>query len=149
MKKILSVIICLSILCSCQTQEKIKRENEEKNIKKIKENIDKEKIPETTKEWKIDTKTKKVLTIICTNKSKKCKDLKNNVNKIKEEIKIYYIEIDNLTEEEKEIYKTTYTLNDYTGYLPYIMLTDKDKLINTKTDIYKLEDLEKIIKKEQ
>ena len=75
--------------------------------------------------------------------------MKNNVNKIKEEIKIYYIEIDNLTEEEKEIYKTTYTLNDYTGYLPYIMLTDKDKLINTKTDIYKLEDLEKIIKKEQ
>ena len=29
------------------------------------------------------------------------------------------------------------------------MLIDNDKLLDTKTDVYKLEDLKKIIKKEQ
>ena len=57
------------------------------------------------------------------------------------------IEIDKITEEEKDIYKKTYELKDYTGYLPYIMLIEKNKLLVTKTDIYKLEDLKKIIKK--
>ncbi len=149
MKKMLLIIMSISILCSCQTQEELKKAKELDNKNEIKENLDKKNIPETTKEWIIDSKTEKTLTIICTDKSKKCKEIKNNLKELEKEIKTYYIEIDNITKEEKEIYKTTYELNNYTGYLPYIMLIDNDKLLDTKTDVYKLEDLKKIIKKEQ
>ena len=149
MKKMLLIIMSISILCSCQTQEELKKKKELDNKNEIKENLDKKNIPETTKEWIIDSKTEKTLTIICTDKSKKCKEIKNNLKELEKEIKTYYIEIDNITKEEKEIYKTTYELNNYTGYLPYIMLIDNDKLLDTKTDVYKLEDLKKIIKKEQ
>ena len=149
MKKILLIILSLGILCSCQTQEEIKKEIELKKIEDIKENVKNENIPENTKEWIIDTKTRKTLTILCTIESKKCEKIKNNVNKLNEEIKTHYIEIDKISNEEKDIYKKTYELKDYTGYLPYIMLIEKDKLLVTKTDIYKLEDIEKIIKIEQ
>ena len=147
MKKMLLTILSLGILCSCQTQEEIKKEQELKELETIKEHVKNENIPENVKEWLIDSKTQKILTILCTKESKKCEKIKSNVDELNKEVKTYYVEIDKITEEEKDIYKKTYELKDYTGYLPYIMLIEKDKLLVTKTDIYKLEDIKKIIKK--
>ena len=137
MKKMLLTILSLGILCSCQTQEEIKKEQELKELETIKEHVKNENIPENVKEWLIDSKTQKILTILCTKESKKCEKIKSNVDELNKEVKTYYVEIDKITEEEKDIYKKTYELKDYTGYLPYIMLIEKDKLLVTKTDIYK------------
>ena len=147
MKKMLLTILSLGILCSCQTQEEIQKEQELKELETIKEHVKNENIPENVKEWLIDSKTQKILTILCTKESKKCEKIKSNVDELNKEVKTYYVEIDKITEEEKDIYKKTYELKDYTGYLPYIMINEKDKLLDTKTDIYKLEDIKKIIKK--
>ena len=146
MKKMLLTILSLGILCSCQTQEEIQKEQELKELETIKEHVKNENIPENVKEWLIDSKTQKILTILCTKESKKCEKIKSNIDELNKEVKTYYVEIDKITEEEKDIYKKTYELKDYTGYLPYIMLIEKDKLLVTKTDIYKLEDIKKIIK---
>ena len=149
MKKMLLTILSLGILCSCQTQEEIQKEQELKELETIKEHVKNENIPENVKEWLIDSKTQKILTILCTKESKKCEKIKSNIDELNKEVKTYYVEIDKITEEEKDIYKKTYELKDYTGYLPYIMLIEKDKLLVTKTDIYKLEDIKKNYKKEQ
>ena len=61
-------------------------------------------------------------------------------------VNYYYIELDNLDENIKKHYKEYFELKDYTGYLPYILLSEKDKLLSTHHDIYKLEDLKKILK---
>ena len=147
MKKILIIILIITLLCSCKTQEEIKEEKNKKEINEITENISKENIPEKAKQWIIDTKTEKVLTIICTSESKKCNNIKENIEKVNKEVKTYYLEINNMEDVEKEIYKKTYELKDYTGYLPYIMLTNKGKIIESQTDKYKEEDIKKIIKK--
>ena len=148
MKKIILLIISIFVLCSCQTQEESIKKQEDKRIEKIKENIKEEKIPESTKNWLIDTKTKKVLTILCISTSKKCEKIKKEIKEEKE-IEKYYIEIDKISEEEKKIYKETYELNNYTGYLPYLILTNKGKLLNTKTDIYTNDIIKELTKKEQ
>ena len=135
MKKMLLTILSLGILCSCQTQEEIQKEQELKELETIKEHVKNENIPENVKEWLIDSKTQKILTILCTKESKKCEKIKSNIDELNKEVKTYYVEIDKITEEEKDIYKKTYELKDYTGYLPYIMLIEKDKLLVTKTDI--------------
>ena len=54
MKKMLLTILSLGILCSCQTQEEIKKEQELKELETIKENVKKENIPKKEKEWIID-----------------------------------------------------------------------------------------------
>ena len=122
MKKMLLTILSLGILCSCQTQEEIQKEQELKELETIKEHVKNENIPENVKEWLIDSKTQKILTILCTKESKKCEKIKSNIDELNKEVKTYYVEIDKITEEEKDIYKETYELKDYTGYLPYICL---------------------------
>ena len=52
MKKMLLTILSLGILCSCQTQEEIKKEQELKELETIKEHVKNENIPENVKKSK-------------------------------------------------------------------------------------------------
>lgn len=146
MKKVL-LIICLILLTGCKTQEEIKEEKRQEEINKIKEEVNNTEVPESTKDWLIKTKTENVLTILCITTSNKCNTLKNNLKDLsKDNILVYYYNVDELTNEELKIYKTTYELKDYTGYLPYIILTSNDKLITTIKDTIDIETINNIIK---
>lgn len=146
MKKVL-LIICLILLTGCKTQEEIKEEKRQEEINKIKEEVNNTEVPESTKDWLIKTKTENVLTILCITTSNKCNTLKNNLKDLsKDNILVYYYNVDELTNEELKIYKTTYELKDYTGYLPYIILTNNDKLITTIKDTIDIETINNIIK---
>lgn len=146
MKKVL-IIICLILLTGCKTQEEIKEEKRQEEINKIKEEVNNTEVPESTKDWLIKTKTENVLTILCITTSNKCNTLKNNLKDLsKDNILVYYYNVDELTNEELKIYKTTYELKDYTGYLPYIILTSNDKLITTIKDTIDIETINNIIK---
>lgn len=146
MKKVL-IIICLILLTGCKTQEEIKEEKRQEEINKIKEEVNNTEVPESTKDWLIKTKTENVLTILCITTSNKCNTLKNNLKDLsKDNILVYYYNVDELTNEELKIYKTTYELKDYTGYLPYIILTSNDKLITTIKDTIDIEKINNIIK---
>ena len=146
MKKVL-LIICIILLTGCKTQEEIKEEKRQEEINKIKEEVNNTEVPESTKDWLIKTKTENVLTILCITTSNKCNTLKNNLKDLsKDNILVYYYNVDELTNEELKIYKTTYELKDYTGYLPYIILTNNDKLITTIKDTIDIETINNIIK---
>ena len=123
MKKFFILLTGLFLITGCQTQEEIRKQKEQEELNKIKEEVAQTEVPESTKEWLIKTKTENVLTILCITSSKKCSNLTT-----------FFLNIDELTEEEKNIYKTTYELNDYTGYLPYIIVTKKDKYITSIKD---------------
>ena len=147
MKKIL-LIICLILLTGCKTQEEIKEEKRQEEINKVKNEVNNTEVPESTKDWLIKTKTEDVLTILCITTSNKCNTLKNNIENLSKanNILVYYYNVDELTNEELKIYKSTYELKDYTGYLPYIILTSNDKLITTIKDTIDIDSIKNILK---
>lgn len=137
MKKFLLSISCILFLTNCQTQEEIKKQQEKEEIEKITEELNREELSEESKKWLIDTKTKKVTTVLCMSSSKKCKELEKHLYNIKNEydITLYYYNIDNLDKNTLNILKNTYELKDYTGYTPYVFIVEKERLLDTKTDI--------------
>lgn len=143
MKKFFISILCLIILGGCQTQEEIRKQKEEEELNKIKEEVQNSEIPEDVKNWTFDIKTKEVLTVFCISTSKKCETLKTSLEEVKNTngLNYYYFEVDKLDDSIKKNYKEYFELKDYTGYLPYLMLSKNDKLIKTDNDIFNKEDL--------
>lgn len=133
MKK-LFIILFLLVLTGCQTKEEIEKQKKEEEIQNITEEINKKDVPESTKEWLIKNESEKVLTILCITTSNKCKELKENINTLKEKITTYYLNVDKLNDEELLIYKTKYELKDYNSYLPYIFVGERNKLLTTIKD---------------
>ena len=136
MKKLIFCIASILLLVSCQTEEEIREQKKQEEINKITEEIEKEQISDEAKKWLIDTKTKNMATIFCMATSKKCNNLKNYIDSLIEEynITIYFYNLDEIDESTKETIKTTYELNDYANYTPYIFITENNKLLDTKTD---------------
>ena len=151
MKKILFLITCVFLITTgCQTQEEREQEKEKQRIDNITEEVKKNtEIPEEAKNWMIDNKSKKVLTILCIKTSNRCLKLKEDIKDLDKTIKVYYIELDDLEEDVKNIYKTTYDLDDYTGYLPYVYLVDNNKLINKNANVKSIDDLKEMITNEK
>lgn len=151
MKKILLLITCVFLITTgCQTQEEREQEKEKQRIDNITEEVKKNiEIPEEAKTWMIDNKSKKVLTILCIKTSNRCLKLKEDIKDLDKNIKVYYIEVDDLEEDVKNIYKTTYNLDDYTGYLPYVYLVDNNKLINKNANVKSIDDLKEMITNEK
>jgi len=151
MKKILLLITCVFLITTgCQTQEEREQEKEKQRIDNITEEVKKNtEIPEEAKNWMIDNKSKKVLTILCIKTSNRCLKLKEDIKDLDKTIKVYYIELDDLEEDVKNIYKTTYDLDDYTGYLPYVYLVDNNKLINKNANVKSIDDLKEMITNEK
>lgn len=137
-REIFIFLSILFILCSCN----IKDNNNNKDIEKEKEKneiINNSDIPEGVKDWEIELRNGKTITILCISTSNRC-------NKIKEEIKnknifLYYVELDSINEEENEYYKNKFELKDYTGYLPYVIYSNNNKLIKTKANVTNIEDI--------
>lgn len=134
MKKVLIVLLSLLIICGCETQEQRDIRKHQEEIDKVKQEVSTSDVPENAKKWLVDIKTEKVVTILCIKTSKKCGKMEENLDQIDNKLK-YFIYLDEIEEEEKKVYKTTFELNDYTSYVPYIMISDKNKLLTTKTDI--------------
>lgn len=143
MKKLFIFILCLITLSGCQTQEEIKKQKEQEELNKIKNEVQNSEIPEEVKTWTYDVKTKKLSTVFCISTSKKCADFKTILEELKTEYNIdyYYFEVDKIDDNVKKHYKDYFELKDYTGYLPYTIISNKDKLITTKTDVLKKEEL--------
>ncbi len=149
MKKLILSTICLLLLFTgCQTQEERELEKEKERVEEIKKEVEKNtEIPEEAKNWMIDNKSKKVLTILCVKTSNRCSSIKDSINELDKSVKVYYIELDDLEEQVKDIYKKTYQLDDYTGYLPYVYLVDNNKLINKNANVKTIDDLKEMISK--
>lgn len=148
MKKALLLLIFFFFLTSCETaQEKDMRKKEEE-IEKITEEIEKQDVPEEIKQWLIDNKVKNVITILCLSTSRKCNALKIVSDEIAKEydLSIYYNNLDELKDNVISILKTTYELNDYTGYMPYIYIINTDKLLSTHTDTFSKEEFIEYLK---
>ena len=145
------LITCVFLITTgCQTQEEREQEKEKQRIDNITEEVKKNtEIPEEAKNWMIDNKSKKVLTILCIKTSNRCLKLKEDIKDLDKTIKVYYIELDDLEEDVKNIYKTTYDLDDYTGYLPYVYLVDNNKLINKNANVKSIDDLKEMITNEK
>ena len=149
MKKILLLLTTFLLLTSCQTKEEIEEKKKQEEIKILKEEINNREVPENTKKWILENETEKVLTILCISTSTKCNKLKENIGTINKSIKTYFFNVDELSEEELKTYKTKYNLEDYTGYLPYIIVSERNKLITTIKDKYKTEEIIEILKREK
>lgn len=147
MKKLFIVLFCILLLTGCETKEERDKRLEEEQLKSIKEEVTKSEVPENAKEWLVDIKSDKVLTVLCISTSNKCTKIKENLNNIKS-IKTYYFNVDEISDEEKDVYKTEFELPNYTGYLPYLILSNDDKLIDTTFDIFEVDDINKFIEKE-
>lgn len=145
-KKIIVIISMLFLIVGCQTQEEILEQKEKARVDEITNEVKKNaEIPEEAKQWLIDNKSKKVLTIFCIKTSNRCNKIKENISEIEKSIKTYYIELDDLEDEIKDFYKKTYELNDYTGYLPYAILVNNNKLVSTNSTIKDIEDIKTMI----
>ncbi len=146
-KKLLLLLLCsLFIITGCQTQEEIQIKKEKERVEEITKEVEENtEIPEEAKQWIIDNRSKKVLTILCIKTSIRCEKIKTDLEEAKLDIKNYYIEVDELSDTVKNVYKTTYELEDYTGYLPYVILVDNNKLIATKSDAKDFEDIKKLL----
>ncbi len=151
MKKILLLITCAFLITTgCQTQEEREQEKEKQRIDNITEEVKKNtEIPEEAKTWMIDNKSKKVLTILCIKTSNRCLKLKEDIKDLDKNVKVYYIELDDLEDDVKNIYKETYNLDNYTGYLPYVYLVDNNKLISKNANVKNIDDLKEMITNEK
>ena len=146
MKKKLLILTLLFFLVGCQTQEEREMEKEKQRVEDITKEVEKNtEIPEEAKNWLIDNKSKTVLTILCLKTSNRCNEIKKGLSEYEKKVKIYYIELDDLEENVKDIYKTTYELNNYTGYLPYVYLVNNNKLITTNQSIKDINDIKKLL----
>ena len=122
-KKLLFLLLICILVTACQTQEERELQKEKERVNEITKEIEKNtEVPEETKKWLIDNKAKKVLTILCLKTSNRCNKIKEEIKDIEKNITVYYVELDDLADEVKDIYKTTYSLNGYTGYLSYTFL---------------------------
>jgi alkyl hydroperoxide reductase subunit AhpC len=136
------------MLFGCETQEeRIKREKDEK-VEEITKELTSKEIPKDVQNWIVSTTLDKVITVFCITTSKKCTEEKNIIEEIKTEynVNMYYINVDEIPDESKNIYKTTYDIEDYTGYLPYMLVTDSKEVISTHTDMLKKEDFVNYLK---
>ena len=75
--------------------------------------------------------------------------MQENFDQVSNKLK-YFINLDEIEDDEKNVYKTTFELDDYTSYVPYVMISEKNKLLTTKTDIT-IEELNELLnpKKEE
>ncbi len=143
MKKILLGSLILLLLCSCDNNKNTEIKNQ--TLENTTNEIDNMNVSEELKAWLNDIKTNKVLTIFCISTSKRCEKIKGSIDEITN-VNKYIIMLDQLNDEEKSIYKSKFDIKDYTGYVPYLILSDKDKLINTKKNISDINDVKDFIK---
>ncbi len=145
-KKLLILTLIILLLSACKTQEEMEEEKEKQRINDITKEVEKNtEISDEAKKWLIDNKATKVLTIFCMKTSSRCNKLKEDVKEYESKLKVYYIEMDETDESTKESYKTTYELKEYTGYLPYIILVDNNKLIDYSNKINDIKDIKDIL----
>ncbi len=146
MKKILLTILFLIFITGCQTQEERELKKEKQRVDEITKEVEKNtEIPEEAKTWMIDNKSKTVLTILCLKTSNRCVEIQKGLAEYEKEVKIYYIEFDDLDENIKDIYKKTYELDNYTGYLPYVYLVSNNKLIKTNSKVKDITDIKNML----
>ncbi len=147
-KKLLILTVIILLLSACKTQEEIEEEKEKQRIDEITKEVEKNtEVSEDAKKWLIDNKATKVLTIFCMKTSSRCNKLKEDVKEYENKLKIYYIEMDETDDSTKEIYKTTYELKEYTGYLPYAILVDNNRLIDYLNKISDIKDIKELLVK--
>ena len=145
-KRLFILVIILFLLSACQTQEEREKQKEQERINEITKEVEKNtEISEEAKKWLIDNKSTKVLTILCMKTSARCNKLKEDIKEYEKNLKIYYIEMDETDEGTKETYKTTYELKEYTGYLPYVILVDNNKLIDYSTKVNDIKDIKDLL----
>ncbi len=143
MKKVLVILLALLILCGCETQEQRDIRKHQEEIEKATQEVGSSNIPENAKKWLVDVKTEKVVTVLCITTSNKCKKIQENFDQINNKFK-YFINLDEIEDDEKNVYKTTFELDDYTSYVPYVIISEKNKLLTTETDIT-IEDINEIL----
>lgn len=144
--KITTLFIAIILLCGCQTKEQIQEKKEKERIDEITKEVEKNKeISEEAKKWLIDNKSSTVMTIYCISTSNRCTKIKENIEEFNKKIKIHYLEMDKIDDDTKNVYKTTYELENYTGYLPYILIVKNDKKIDYSTNIKDVKDIKDLL----
>lgn len=151
MKKLFMLLLIIFMLVGCETQEERDARKKSEEIKKINESLTTSEIPEETRQWLVDTKMENVITVFCITSSKKCEELSNTIEEVKKNngVITHIINLDTIADNVKNVYKTTYELKDYTGYLPYIFITSKEELLYTHTDIISQEELINVLKENE
>ncbi|MBQ6285216.1 MAG: hypothetical protein IJK67_02765 [Bacilli bacterium] len=145
-KKLLILTFIILLLSACKTQQEMEEEKENQRINEITKEVEKNtEISEEAKKWLIDNKATKVLTIFCMKTSSRCNKLKEEVKEYESKLKVYYIEMDETDDTTKETYKTTYELKEYTGYLPYVILVNNNKLIDYSNKITDIKDIKELL----
>lgn len=138
-----ATLLVIMFLTGCETQEERNNRIKNENINMIQNEYIDVDISDNVKDWIVESKIENVITILCLSTSNKCSEIKSNYEDIKKEyiINIEYVELDKINDADKNVYKSTYKIDDYASYVPYIFIVNKGKLISTKNDIYKNEDL--------
>lgn len=148
MKKVLCILLLLFLVCGCETKEEAEKRKKDEMREKINEEISKKELSQEAKDWLVNTKVENAVTILCITTSKKCTDLKKITEEIIKEnkVNIYFYNMDEQDETMIETLKTTYKIDNYAGYVPYLFITSKEKLLATHIDQITKEELITLLK---
>lgn len=137
-KNIIIFLLIMVMICGCDKNNKSNVDNFKKEKEKL-DIINNSNIPDGVKDWEIELHYGETITVLCISTSSRCNKIKDDIKNSEKDI--YYIEIDNVNEQEKEYYKHKFDLKDYTGYLPYVIYSDTNELVKTKTNVKDINDI--------
>lgn len=85
--------------------------------------------------WYNDTLENKVVTVIGSSTCPHCQEYKPIIEDLAEEydFKLYFVEADQISEEDSSVLHESYDLENYEGYVPYTFVIDKGKFVTDTT----------------
>lgn len=95
----------------------------------------------TVKDWAEDVKTKTVVTVIGSTTCPHCQDYKPVIKKLAKEndFLLYFFEMEELSEDEKNVVLGTFELNNFEGGVPFTFIVKDGKVVSDTTG-YSTED---------
>lgn len=98
-------------------------------------------------DWIKDTKNEKVVTVLGLTTCSHCQEYKPKIISLakKNNINLYFFELDTLSEEDRKTVVETYTLDEYEGSVPFTFIIDKGVYKDSRTGFSNITSIENFL----